>query len=62
MSDGNLWRLDGGYIYQWDNDEDWNKVYKVDGSFNQLSVYDKDNIVAWNQDDEVYSVIGGKTN
>jgi len=59
-SDGNLWRLNGGYIYQWDNDEDWNKVYKVDGSFDQLQVYDKDNIVAWNQDDEVYSVIGGK--
>ncbi|AWK50044.1 cell wall-binding protein [Clostridium beijerinckii] len=59
--DGNLWRLDGGYIYQWDNDEDWNKVYKVDGSFDKLSVYDKDNMVAWNEDDEVYSVIGGTT-
>jgi len=58
--DGNVWRLDGGYLYQWNNDEDWDKVYKVDGSFNQLSVYDKNNIVAWNEDDEVYSVIGGK--
>jgi hypothetical protein len=60
-ANGNLWRLDGGYIYEWDNDSDWNKVFKVDGSFNKMSVYDKDNIVAWNQDDEVYSVIGGKT-
>jgi len=58
---GNLWRLNGGYIYQWNNDADWDKVYRVDGSFNQLQVYDKDNIVAWNQSDAVYSVIGGKT-
>lgn len=32
-ADGNLWRLDAGYIYEWNNDEDWTKVYKVDGSF-----------------------------
>ena len=60
-ADGNLWRLSGGYIYEWNNDEDWTKVYKVDGSFDEMSVYNKDNIVAWNQDDEVYSVIGGKS-
>lgn len=58
--DGNLWRLYGGYIYKWDNNEDWVKVYKVDGAFNQFSVYDQENIVAWNEDDEVYSVIGGE--
>ena len=60
-ADGNVWRLDGGYLYQWNNDEDWDKVYKVDGSFNKFSIYDKNNLVAWNEDDEVYSVIGGKT-
>jgi len=59
-SDGNLWRMNGGYIYKWNNDEDWDKVYKVDGSLNEFSVYDKDNIVAWNEDDEVYSIIGTK--
>jgi len=58
--DGNLWRLSGGYIYKWNNDEDWEKVYKVDGAFNKISVYNKDNIVAWNEDDEVYSVISSK--
>ncbi|WP_238860833.1 N-acetylmuramoyl-L-alanine amidase family protein [Clostridium sp. YIM B02569] len=56
---GNLWRLNGGYIYEWNNDKDWDKVYKVDGSFDEMSVYNKDNIVAWNQSDAVYSVIGG---
>ncbi|OOP74778.1 N-acetylmuramoyl-L-alanine amidase family protein [Clostridium beijerinckii] len=59
--DGNLWRLDGGYIYKFDNTDDWDKVYKVDGSFNELSVYDKDNMVAWSEDDDVYSLIGGKS-
>ncbi len=59
--DGNLWRLDGGYIYKFDNTDDWDKVYKVDGSFDEFSVYDEDNIVAWSEDDEVYSIIGGKS-
>ncbi|MGN2368627.1 N-acetylmuramoyl-L-alanine amidase family protein [Clostridium cagae] len=58
--DGNLWRLDGGFVYKWDNNDDWDKVYKVDGSMDQLSVYNKDNMVTWNEDDEVYSVIGQK--
>ncbi|WP_238858709.1 N-acetylmuramoyl-L-alanine amidase family protein [Clostridium sp. YIM B02569] len=59
--DGNLWRLDGGYIYKFDNTDDWDKVYKVDGSFDEFSVYDKDNMVAWSEDDDVYSLIGGKS-
>ncbi|AJH01782.1 cell wall-binding protein [Clostridium beijerinckii] len=58
--DGNLWRLDGGYIYKFDNTDDWDKVYKVDGSLDELSVYDKDNMIAWSEDDDVYSLIGGK--
>ncbi|WP_252237945.1 N-acetylmuramoyl-L-alanine amidase family protein [Clostridium sp. VAP51] len=58
--DGNLWRLDGGFVYKWDNEDDWDKMYKVDGSMDQLSVYNKDNMVVWNEGDEVYSVIGQK--
>ncbi|HBJ2621734.1 N-acetylmuramoyl-L-alanine amidase family protein [Clostridium botulinum] len=58
--DGNLWKLDGGFVYKWDNVDDWDKMYKVDGSMDQLSVYNKDNMVLWNQDDEVYSVVGQK--
>ncbi|NOW06529.1 N-acetylmuramoyl-L-alanine amidase family protein [Clostridium beijerinckii] len=59
--DGNLWRLDGGYIYKFDGTDDWDKVYKVDGSFDELQVYDKDNMVAWSEGDDVYSLIGGKS-
>ncbi|MDR5588235.1 N-acetylmuramoyl-L-alanine amidase family protein [Clostridium aquiflavi] len=58
--DGNVWMLDGGFVYKWDNDEDWDKVYKVDGSMSKLSVYDKNNMAAWDKDDEVYSIIGAK--
>ncbi|MFT8342085.1 MAG: N-acetylmuramoyl-L-alanine amidase family protein [Clostridium beijerinckii] len=58
--DGNVYVLDGGYVKEFDGTDDWNKVYKVDGSFDSLSVYDKDSMVVWSQDDEVYSVIGGK--
>ncbi|WP_459479387.1 N-acetylmuramoyl-L-alanine amidase family protein [Clostridium saccharoperbutylacetonicum] len=57
---GNIYRLSGGYIYKWDNDAAWDKLYKVDGALNEMSVYDADNIVTWNEKDEVYSVIGAK--
>ncbi len=59
-ADGNLWRLDSGFVYKFDNKDDWNKVYKVDGSMDKMSVYNKDNMVIWNEEDEVYSVIGAK--
>ena len=58
--DGNLYVLDGGYVYKFDNDEEWEKVAKVDGACTDLSVYDKDNIIAWNEDDEAYSIVAGK--
>ncbi|MBN1043366.1 N-acetylmuramoyl-L-alanine amidase family protein [Clostridium botulinum] len=58
--DGNLWRIDGGFVYKFDNDDDWDKVYKVDGSMEQISVYNKDNMVVWDDNDEVYSIIGAK--
>ncbi|UZP03112.1 N-acetylmuramoyl-L-alanine amidase family protein [Clostridium botulinum] len=58
--DGNMWALDGGFVYKFDNADEWTKVYKVDGSMDQMSVYNKDNMVVWNENDEVYSVIGNK--
>jgi hypothetical protein len=59
-ADGNIWRLDAGYVYKFDNDENWTKVYKVDGAMDKLSVYDQDNLVVWNETDEVYSIVGSK--
>ncbi|MBW6410314.1 N-acetylmuramoyl-L-alanine amidase family protein [Clostridium weizhouense] len=59
-ADGNMWMLKSGFVYKFDNVDEWNKVYKVDGSMNEMSVYNKDNMVVWNEKDEVYSVIGNK--
>ncbi|WP_252226673.1 N-acetylmuramoyl-L-alanine amidase family protein [Clostridium sp. ZBS2] len=58
--DGNMWLLESGFVYKFDNEEDWDKVYKVDGSMSEMSVYNKDNMVVWNEKDEVYSVVGNK--
>lgn len=58
---GNVYRLDSGYVYKFDNTDDWNKLYKVDGSMENFSVYDDNNMVLWNEDDEVYSIITGKS-
>ena len=56
---GNLWALTDGYIRKFDNDEDFEKVYTIDEEYDNLSVYDKDNIVVWSGSDDVYAVIGG---
>ena len=59
-ADGNIWIIESGYVKKFDNTDDFDKVYKVDGSMDAISVYDKNNMVVWNQDDEVYSIIGSK--
>ena len=56
-ADGELWILESGFIKKFNNDDDFEKVYKVDGSMNEISVYDKENILAWNEDNEIYSII-----
>ena len=58
--DGNIWFVDSGYIKKFDNEDDADKVYKVDGSINAISVYDKNNMVVWSTDDDVYSIVGKK--
>jgi len=54
---GFVWALDSGYIKAWDGDESFAKVYKVDGAMESMSISSKDNIIVWNEDDAVYSVI-----
>lgn len=58
---GNLWAISDGYIYKFDNKDEWKKVYKVNSDFVSLSVYDEKNIAAWSEDDEVYSIIAAKS-
>ena len=56
---GNLWVLTDGYIRKFDNDEDFEKIYTIDEEYDNLSVYDKDNIIVWCENDNTYSLIGG---
>lgn len=56
-SGGFVWVLDKGYVKAWDGNESFAKVYKVDGSMNNMSIGSKDVMVLWNEDDSVYSVI-----
>lgn len=58
---GNLWVLKSGFVYKFNNDDDFEKVYKVDGGLTEMNVYDAENIVLWNEDDEIYSLISGKS-
>lgn len=55
--DGNLWALSGDNIYKFDNDQDFEKTYEVDKEYSNLSVYDKENLVVWNGNDEIYSIV-----
>ncbi|AGF56677.1 poly(3-hydroxybutyrate) depolymerase [Clostridium saccharoperbutylacetonicum] len=54
---GQLFVLDGGYIKKWNNKDAFEKLYKVDGGMNKMSVDNPGGIIVWNQDDEMYSVI-----
>lgn len=58
---GNIFFLKDGYVMKYDLDEDFDKIYKVDGSMDNLSVYDQNNMILWSEDDDVYSVISGKS-
>ena len=60
--DGNVWYMNSGKIYKYNNKGDFGSaVYKVDGGFDELSVYDEKNLVAYNEDDDVYAIVGGKS-
>ncbi len=58
---GNLWALSDGYLYEFDNKGTWNKIKKIDSDLTSLSVYNKDNIIIWNPDEDGYSVIGNSS-
>ena len=59
--DGNIWVLTDGKVRTYKTSGSWDTAYKVDGAMEALSVYDKDNLIAWNEDEEVYCIVGGKS-
>lgn len=58
-SNGNLSCLSDGYLKFW-NGKDFEKKYRVDGSFDNLSMNDKDSVIMWNEDKGVYAVLYNK--
>jgi len=60
MGGGRAFCLAKGYIYLWNDVDAFEKIYKVDGAMNKMSASNKDNIVVYNTDDKVYSVIYNK--
>ena len=60
-AEGNIWKLDSGKIYKYKNDGGYELKYKCDGGLNELSVYDDNNLIAYNEDDDVYAIVGGKS-
>lgn len=59
--DGNVWALDNGKVKMYKTSNEFDTVYKCDGAMNRISVYDKDNIIVWNEDEDQYAIVGGKS-
>lgn len=55
----NLWVLNKGKIQKAENGKLVTK-YEVDRSMNKLSVFDDNNLIVWNTENEIYSVVAPK--
>ena len=56
--DGNVWVVADGKIYEFKNNE-MTKIYTCDSSLDSLSVYDANNLIAWEEDGDIYSTVSG---
>jgi hypothetical protein len=57
---GVLWALNDGKIVKFDG-KDKTTVYTCDSGFDQISVYDAKNLIAWSYDDERYTTVSEGT-
>lgn len=55
--DGNVWVIGEGKIYKYAVGGDMTKVYACDSSLDSLSVYDENSLIAWSNNDDVYTTI-----
>lgn len=56
--DGNVWALNKGKIYRSQKGADFEKMFTCDGSYDSLSVYDENNLIAWSSDGDNFGTIG----
>ncbi len=54
--DGNTWALDKGKIIMADG-TDFKEIYTVDRSLNKLDVYNEKNLIAWDENGDVYTTV-----
>lgn len=55
------WFINNGYIQTWDGDDNFIKLFRLDNSISNISIGSKDNMIAWNKDTGVYSIIHNVT-
>ena len=53
---GNVWTVTDGKIYKFKNNN-FTKVYTCDSSLNSISVYDENNLIAWEYDGNIYTTV-----
>lgn len=54
--EGNIWGINKGKIFMFD-DGSFKDKYSTDRSYNRLDVYDKDSLIAWDDDDDSYTTV-----
>ena len=54
--DGNVWVVADGKIYEYKNG-DMTKIYTCDSSLDSISVYDENNLIAWENNGDIYTTV-----
>jgi len=56
-TNGNVWALKDGEVLESTKCGDFKVVYTVDRSFNQIDVYDENNLIAWEDGGDAYTTV-----
>ena len=59
-ANGNTWAVNKGKIYKF-NGTEFVEVYTCDRTIDSLDVYDENNLIAWNKDNEVFATVQTKS-
>ena len=57
-TEGNTWVLNKGKIYQFTGKE-FKEVYTCDRSMDRIDVYNSENLIVWEEGEDVFATIGG---